>query len=62
MLTAKVQISHDGIHWCDEGTVSGEIRDGLNFVRVREFGNWLRLDADVRGGSMKLNIQIACKE
>ena len=23
VLTAKVQISHDGIHWCDEGTVSG---------------------------------------
>ena len=61
-LNARVQISHDGVHWCDEGTVSGPIRDGLNFIRVREFGNWLRLDAPVTGGSMKLNIQIACKE
>ena len=62
VLTAKVQLSHDGIHWCDEGAVSGEIREGLNFIRVREFGNWLRLDCAVTGGAMKLNIQIACKE
>ena len=62
VLRARVQISHDGVHWCDEGTVSGEIREGLNFIRVREFGNWLRLDCTVEGGRMKLNIQIACKE
>lgn len=63
VLEAAVEISHDGIHWCPEGTVSGPIAtEGLHFIRVREFGNWLRLNAKVSGGKMKLNIQIACKE
>jgi hypothetical protein len=63
VLTAHVQISHDGVHWCDEGTVSENFgTEGLHFLRVREFGNWLRLDVHVSGASFKLNIQIACKE
>ena len=63
VLEAAVEISHDGIHWCPEGTVSGPIAtEGLHFLRVREFGNWLRLNGKVSGGKMKLNIQIACKE
>ena len=64
VLEARVQISHDGIHWADEGTVSGPITAaGLHFVRVSHFGNWLRLACSVRGedASFKLNIQIACK-
>lgn len=64
-ITAKVQISHDGVNWCDEGTVSNPINaEGLHFVRVRHFGNYLRLDCRVSGNnpSFKLNIQIACKE
>lgn len=65
VLTAKVQISLDGIHWCDEGTESGPISTkGLHFIRVKHFGNYLRLDCRISGGdpSFKLNIQIACKE
>lgn len=64
-LVAKVQISHDGVNWCDEGTVSNPIcSEGLHFMRVRHFGNYLRLDCKVSGEnpSYKLNIQIACKE
>ncbi len=43
-FTARVQISPDGIRWCDEGatlTVTGEA--GVRFVRVAHFGGWLRL-------------------
>ena len=43
-LTARVQISPDGIRWVDEG---GQLvlhgSQELGFVRVREFGGWLRL-------------------
>ncbi len=43
-LTARVQISPDGIRWVDEGgTLILEGADELAFVRVREFGGWLRL-------------------
>lgn len=64
-LTASVQLSHDGVEWCDEGTVSEPITsEGLHFIRVKHFGNYLRLDCKVNGDnpSFKLNIQIACKE
>ncbi len=42
---ARAQISPDGMHWCDEGTVfplpakTGE----LGFCRLQQFGGWLRL-------------------
>jgi predicted lipoprotein len=50
---ARVQISPDGMHWIDEG---GSMRiaalaDALAFVRVREFGGWLRLAVEVPAGS-----------
>lgn len=43
--TAQVQISPDGIHWCDEGTCIALPRqtDEVTFVRVAHFGGWLRL-------------------
>jgi predicted lipoprotein len=50
---ARVQISPDGLHWVDEGA-SMRIparADALAFVRVREFGGWLRLSVNVPGGS-----------
>lgn len=64
-LVAEVEISHDGINWAREGTVSDPITsEGLHFVRVRHFGNWLRLNCKVDGEnpSFRLNIQIALKE
>ncbi len=51
-VTARVQISPDGINWCDEGTVialpqapadSAAGGSALTFGRVTHFGGWLRL-------------------
>lgn len=44
-VTARIQLSPDGMHWCDEGTtirLPGEA-DGVAFGRARHFGGWLRL-------------------
>lgn len=63
-LTAAVEISHDGVHWAKEGTVSEPItQKGLHFVRVKHFGNWLRLNCRITGDDpvFRLNVQIALK-
>ena len=42
---ARVQISPDGMHWCDEGTfvdLPANVSE-TTFGRVRHFGGWLRL-------------------
>lgn len=64
-LEADVEISHDGVNWAKEGSVLGPVREeGLSFVRVKHFGNWLRLNCSVTGDNpkFKLLIQIALKE
>ncbi len=50
---ARVQLSPDGMHWVDEGSVLRiPARAGaLVFARVRDFGGWLRLAVDVPVGS-----------
>ena len=59
---AKVQISHDGIHWADEGTAFTTITEkGLYFVKVSHFGNYIRLKTDIKEAEFKLQIQIASK-
>lgn len=63
-LTAEVEISHDGVNWAKEGTVSQAITTkGLHFVRIKHFGNWLRLNCRITGEnpSFRLNIQLALK-
>lgn len=41
---ARVQISPDGIHWCEEGTeLLISSKPGVTFCRVQHFGGWLRL-------------------
>ncbi len=48
MLAARVQISPDGAHWCDEGsTLQMGIDAPLGAVRVRRFGGWLRLTGNL---------------
>lgn len=43
-LVAQVQISPDGIYWCDEGTfVPLANQPGVTFARVSHFGGYLRL-------------------
>ncbi len=46
---ARVQISADGLHWADEGTaVELPAEEGeVAFCRVRHFGGYLRLAANV---------------
>jgi hypothetical protein len=49
---ARVQISPDGIHWCDEGTTLALPADAdtVSFCRVAHFGGWLRLAGTVAAG------------
>jgi len=64
VLNARVQISLDGVHWADEGVRFEPMTEcGLYFVKVREFGNYLRLATDIagEGAEFKLLVQIACK-
>jgi len=51
LLSARVQISPDGMHWCDEGSclhLAGS--DSLGWVRVSHFGGWLRLHGEIAEG------------
>lgn len=64
VLVAEVEISHNGIEWAKEGTVSAPITaEGLHFIKVKHFGNWLRLNCNIKGEnpSFRLNIQVALK-
>ncbi|WP_417012617.1 DUF6385 domain-containing protein [Alistipes sp.] len=64
-LVGEVEISPDGINWVKEGTVSDPITsEGVHFIRVKHFGNWLRLNCRIDGEEavFRLNIQIALKE
>lgn len=59
------QISPDGLFWCDEGReplVMGE--PGLYSVPLRNFGQWLRLRANLTGTnpSVKVLIYLSLKE
>jgi hypothetical protein len=61
---ARVQISPDGMRWVDEGTkVKLPTRpDEVTFARVTQFGNWIRLAADLpRGGQIKILVAISAK-
>ncbi len=45
---AKVQITPDGMHWCDEGTTVTLPDEGeTTSCKVSHFGNWLRLTGEV---------------
>ena len=50
---AKVQISPDGIRWIAEGSVIKlpSKTDDLGVARVKHFGNWLRVAADMPDGA-----------
>ena len=64
-LLVSPQISPDGLFWCEEGTAPSVIREpGLYSDTVREFGQWLRLHCQVRGGqpSVKVLMYLALKE
>jgi hypothetical protein len=61
---AHIQISPDGIHWCDEGTTfmmpsaAGE----MTFGRVTHFGGYLRLTAELPSrASCKVIVALSLK-
>ncbi|MFJ5367781.1 hypothetical protein ACIPIA_01065 [Bosea sp. CER48] len=50
---ARVQISADGMHWCDEGSEFDlpAAKDAVTFKRLNHFGNFLRVAATLPNGS-----------
>jgi hypothetical protein len=64
-LKITAQISPDGIVWCDEGDATLAVKTpGLYSVSLHNFGNWLRLHADLGGAdcSAKVMIYLVLKE
>lgn len=62
---ARIQISPDGIHWCDEGAqMPLPIATGdLTFGRVRHFGGWLRLVGKLPDSArLKVIVYLVLKE
>lgn len=49
----RVEMSPDGMRWLPEGaeTAMPAERDGIAMLRIRHFGNWLRVAADFPEGS-----------
>lgn len=61
--TARVQISPDGMLWCDEGAVLTITDAQVDFCRVAGFGNWLRLAGELpSGATIKVIVALALKE
>ena len=61
----RVQISPDGIHWCDEGTTLAlPAAPGITTsARVGQFGGWLRLVGSLPAGrSLQVIIHLVLKE
>lgn len=63
-VTARVQISPDGMHWCDEGsTLTLPTAPGVVFCRISHFGGWLRLVGEVPdGASLTVMVYLVLKE
>ena len=63
-LKARVQISPDGLHWCDEGTelaLAGAA--GMTFARLSRFGTYLRLGGELPDGTrLRVIVYVALKE
>ena len=60
--TARVQITPDGMFWCDEGTeVSLPKEGGVTFCKVTNFGNWLRLVGETNE-PIKVLVTLSLKE
>ena len=74
-VKAKVQISPDGIYWCDanHASVKSKYRDSGNeiyvstskdepaFAQVSHYGGWLRLAGTVKNGRVWALVHLALK-
>lgn len=61
---ARVQLSPDGMHWCDEGSTVRVAHPGheLSHVKVGHFGGWLRLAGTVPDDEqLVLSVQLVLK-
>ncbi len=73
---ARVQITPDGMHWCDEGTAlslpgrAGSLpgkalslpgKGGVTFCKVTNFGNWIRLVGET-DRPVKVLVTLSLKE
>ena len=64
-LTLAVQISPDGLYWCDHGAVLPLTGDPKvpSFVSLRDFAGWLRLKGELpEGVSLKALAYLMLKE
>jgi hypothetical protein len=63
-LRAFAQISVDGIEWIDEGSVFPAIQATSSyFLKLTNFGGWLRLRTEMEGGApaARITIQLVLK-
>lgn len=59
----QMQISPDGLQWCDAENVEPVTLSGAMVSwSARDFGGWLRLRGRVGGESARLRIYLICKE
>lgn len=59
----RVQISGDGMRWCDEGTRGAFTDNEVDFVRVKHFGNWLRIAGQLPAGARaRVLVALSLKE
>ncbi len=63
-MPAQVQISPDGMHWCNEGTsLLVPTEPEVTFCRVCHFGGWLRLVGQLpEAARLKVIVYLALKE
>ena len=58
----EVQISPDGVRWCNEGTRLVLSGAEVDFCKVRHFGNWLRVAGTLPdGASMRAIFALSLK-
>ena len=61
-VALQVQISPDGIRWCEEGTSITFGEEEVAFCKVAHFGNWLRLAGTLPDGvSIRAIIALSLK-
>lgn len=62
--SVRIQLSPDGIHWCDEGeNVRLPIEPAVSYHRLSHFGGWLRLAGQLpMGASTTVIVYLILKE